>query len=168
MLKLIFVLMIIVYIISCLFLIVVILFQEGKGGGLSGLAGASALGDTFGASAAESTLRRWTRNTAILFIVLSISITLVGAKVVKKASLVDQATSGSTATAQDTREIEPTTGTEPLPPDFPTTAVRTPAPLTTGTAELTTAVTIRIPRTTGTVSVPAEPGLDAAPTTGTN
>ena len=75
------ILMVIVYVICCLFLIIVILGQEGKGGGLSGLMGASALGDTFGATAAESTLRRWTRNTAIAFVVLSLLLTIVGSRV---------------------------------------------------------------------------------------
>jgi len=77
------VLMVIVWIFSCLFLIVVILGQEGKGGGLSGLVGASALGDTLGASAAESTLRRWTRNCAVLFIFLSLILTIIGPRVFK-------------------------------------------------------------------------------------
>ncbi len=79
------VIMVILYVISCLFLIVIILGQEGKGGGLSGLAGASALGDALGASAAESTLRRWTRNCAILFIVLSLGLTLVGSRVFRQS-----------------------------------------------------------------------------------
>jgi len=73
--------MIPVYVVSCLFLILVILGQEGKGGGLSGLMGSSALGEALGASAAEATLRRWTRNCAIIFISLSLLLTIIGSQV---------------------------------------------------------------------------------------
>lgn len=83
--------LVIIYVFVCLFLIVVILGQEGKGGGLSGLLGASALGETLGASTAESVLRRWTRNCAILFIVLSLCLTIVGSRVFTR-SILDGAT----------------------------------------------------------------------------
>ena len=78
-----FYLLLVVYFFVCLFLILVILAQEGKGGGLSGLGGASAIGETFGFGAAGSALRKWTRNIAISFIVLTIVLTFWGEYIAK-------------------------------------------------------------------------------------
>ncbi len=70
--------LLVIYFFACLFLIMVILAQEGKGGGLSGLGGASAIGETFGFGAATAALRKWTRNAAITFIVLTVVLTFWG------------------------------------------------------------------------------------------
>jgi len=70
--------LLVIYFFACLFLIMVILAQEGKGGGLSGLGGATAIGEAFGFGAAGSALRKWTRNAAITFIVLTIVLTFWG------------------------------------------------------------------------------------------
>ncbi|AXA35784.1 MAG: preprotein translocase subunit SecG [Candidatus Hydrogenedentota bacterium] len=78
-----FYLVIIIYFFVCLFLIMVILAQEGKGGGLSGLGGASAIGETFGFGGAATALRKWTRNIAILFIVLTIILTYWGERIAR-------------------------------------------------------------------------------------
>ncbi|MCX7625682.1 MAG: preprotein translocase subunit SecG [Candidatus Sumerlaeaceae bacterium] len=75
--------LLVIYFFACLFLILVILAQEGKGGGLSGLGGASAIGETFGFGAASAALRKWTRNAAIIFIVLTIVLTFWGEMIVK-------------------------------------------------------------------------------------
>lgn len=76
-----FYLVLIIYFFVCLFLILVILGQEGKGGGLSGMVGTAALGETFGFTGAESAMRRWTRNIAILFIVLTVVLTFWGERI---------------------------------------------------------------------------------------
>ncbi|PKO18144.1 preprotein translocase subunit SecG [candidate division BRC1 bacterium HGW-BRC1-1] len=78
--QILFYIVLIVYFLVCLFMILVILSQEGKGGGLSGMMGSSALGETFGFGGASNALRRWTRNVAILFMVLTILITFWGAR----------------------------------------------------------------------------------------
>ncbi|MFP4381180.1 MAG: preprotein translocase subunit SecG [Candidatus Sumerlaeia bacterium] len=62
-------------------LILVVLVQSGKGGGLSGLVGAgSPLGDHLGATGAEKTLNRWTTYFAVGFLVLNIVLVLLGPK----------------------------------------------------------------------------------------
>ena len=76
-----FYLVLIIYFFVCLFLILVILGQEGKGGGLSGMMGSAALGETFGFTGAESAMRRWTRNIAIAFIVLTLVLTFWGERI---------------------------------------------------------------------------------------
>jgi preprotein translocase subunit SecG len=70
--------LLVIYFFACLFLIMVILAQEGKGGGLSGLGGATAIGEAFGFGAASGALRKWTRNAAITFILLTIVLTFWG------------------------------------------------------------------------------------------
>lgn len=70
-----------VYLLASAFLVLVVLVQSGKGGGLSGLVGAgSGLGDTLGATGAEKTLNRWTTYAAVGFICLNILLVAVGGK----------------------------------------------------------------------------------------
>lgn len=83
-------LILIMYFGVCLFLILVILFQSGKGGGIAGMfggGGASPLTDTFGASGAEKTLSKWTTYCAIAFLVFSLAITWLGAKQTRKSKI---------------------------------------------------------------------------------
>ncbi len=79
---------IVVYVLVCGFLILVVLLQSGKGGGLSGLlSGGGGLSDSFGASGAEKTLGRWTTYCAIAFLVISLCLTLLGARHFQKSLL---------------------------------------------------------------------------------
>jgi len=80
-----------IYLIVCLLLIFVILLQSGEGGGLSGLVGSgSSLTETFGAHGAEKTLKRWTAYLAVIFLVLTLSLTYIGAKTIKRTSVLDE------------------------------------------------------------------------------
>ncbi len=75
----------------CLFLILVILMQSGKGGGLSGmLGGGNPLTDALGSSGAEKTLSKWTTICAVCFFVLSLLLTVLAGKLLKPARLSDQ------------------------------------------------------------------------------
>ncbi|MCX7766028.1 MAG: preprotein translocase subunit SecG [Candidatus Sumerlaeia bacterium] len=82
--------LIIGYFFITILLVLVILMQSGKGGGLSGLAGATSLADAFGATGAEKTLKRWTTYLATAFFILSIGLTLIGSSVFKRTSLLQQ------------------------------------------------------------------------------
>ena len=78
--------LILVYVSVCGFLILVVLLQSGKGGGLSGLlSGGGGLSDSFGASGAEKTLSHWTTYCAIAFLVVSLALTLLGARHFQKS-----------------------------------------------------------------------------------
>jgi len=147
--------MVVVYVLSCLFMIVVILGQEGKGGGLSGLIGASALGDTLGASAAESTLRRWTRNSAILFVVLSLGLTIVGARVFTGSPL--DLVGGSVPEEEVTEPTQEAITTKPLTARQPSqTAPPVSEPPTTPIGKATPAPAPKLPAgTPAPVSAPA-------------
>ncbi len=79
-------LLVIAYIAICLFLLGFILLQSGKGGGLSGLAGASPLGDSFGAAGSEKTLSKWTTYCTIAFFILTLVITFLGAQKQRSSS----------------------------------------------------------------------------------
>lgn len=106
-----------IYFFACLFLILVILAQEGKGGGLSGLGGASAIGETFGFGAASEALRKWTRNAAVVFIVLTVVLTFWGEMIVKSRAEKFLRGEGSSAPVAATSPTAPSSpGTAPLTP----------------------------------------------------
>src|ERR1041385_2492876 len=62
----------ILHIVVCLFLILTILLQSGKGGGMGGAFGGSNSGTVFGGSGASSFLRNLTAGAATVFMITSI------------------------------------------------------------------------------------------------
>ena len=62
----------IVYVIVCLFLILVVLLQSGKGGGLGSAFGGGASQQIFGGAGAGNLLTRLTAGSAFLFMALSV------------------------------------------------------------------------------------------------
>lgn len=72
----IFFLALILYVVVCGILVSLILMQEGKGGGLSGVMGAS-MGETFGFGGASKQVRRYTAYCATVFLVFSIVLTFL-------------------------------------------------------------------------------------------
>ena len=63
---------VVLYIIVCLFLIVVVLLQPGKGDGMGSAFGGSSTGSVFGGRGASTVLTKMTTGAAVLFMVLSI------------------------------------------------------------------------------------------------
>jgi len=79
MLMLVFSVLFIIYLVTCLALVLIILNQEPKGGGLGSMFGqGSALGDAFGVGAMQQNLKKFTRNCAFVFFGLSIVLALLG------------------------------------------------------------------------------------------
>lgn len=108
----------------CVLLVLVILAQEGKGGGLSGIAGSSALGETFGFGDAGNAMRRWTRNIAIIFFVMAIILTFWGEH--QTSAITKQFLAGGEApVAQPLQPIAP--GGEQAPEGAATTTEQPPA-----------------------------------------
>lgn len=62
----------VVHVIACLFLILVVLLQQGRGGGLSGLGGGSA--QVFGGRGAGNFMTRLTAICAAVFMLTSLSL----------------------------------------------------------------------------------------------
>lgn len=68
------IILVILYVIACLFLILVVLLQAGKGGGLGSLAGGTS--SVFGGRGAATFLTKLTGFMAAMFMVLSVAISL--------------------------------------------------------------------------------------------
>ena len=71
------VLLIVVYVIICLFLIGVVLLQQGKSADLAGAFGGQGSQTAFGPRGAANLLTRLTTWGAVLFMLLSISLTIL-------------------------------------------------------------------------------------------
>lgn len=94
MLSFLFWLLFFIWVIASAVLVLVVLVQSGKGGGLSGLVGAgSSLGDSLGATGAERTLNRWTTYCAIAFMGITILLGVIGPHIY--GTLLDEARSSS-------------------------------------------------------------------------
>lgn len=68
------------FIVLCLFLILIVLLQPGKSGGLGGLGGGSAsaaISETLGATQAEKSLSRWTTWGMGVFFVMCLLLTFM-------------------------------------------------------------------------------------------
>ncbi len=113
------------YIIACLFLIGVVLLQQGKGADLAGAFGVG--GGTqaaFGARGATTLLHRLTTWAFVGFIVLSLTISVIQARGDRSSVL-----SGVTPKKPAAATLPPATGA-PAPQPIPVSAV--PAPATPG------------------------------------
>ncbi|MBN1902868.1 preprotein translocase subunit SecG [Candidatus Sumerlaeota bacterium] len=105
----------------CFFLILIILLQSGKGGGLSGmLGGSNPLTDTLGSSGAEKTLNKWTTVCAVGFFIMALLLTAMGSRVMKPSRLSDQLKSSAApatapATAPTSTESQSNTVTVTTP-----------------------------------------------------
>jgi len=71
--------LIVIHVIACLVLVVVILLQAGKGGGLSEAFGAGSSSTIFGTSASKF-LQRITAICAALFLITSLSLTVLSSR----------------------------------------------------------------------------------------
>lgn len=102
------------FIFSCLWLILVILMQEGKSGGMAGMESASqtpgALTDAFGAGGAQKTLFRVTGWSAGIFFFIALTLTVLGNYRERAVTLLDLDDGEETrATAPGVTESEPVT-----------------------------------------------------------
>ncbi len=73
-------LLMVLHVFVCLFLILLVLFQSDKGGGLAGALGGMGSGAAFSGTSAESAITKLTRWTAIALFVVIISINILAGK----------------------------------------------------------------------------------------
>ncbi|HPB30734.1 MAG TPA: preprotein translocase subunit SecG [Candidatus Sumerlaeota bacterium] len=111
-----------IFFLACMFLLLVILLQSGKGGGLSGMLGGAnnPLTDTLGAGAAEKTLNKWTGIAAALFFIIALLLTLQGNRVFKRVRLSDRLKAEAApevVTTQPDEAAPATPGTENATPN---------------------------------------------------
>jgi preprotein translocase subunit SecG len=122
-----------IYVIVCVFLILVVLLQQGKGADVSAAFGASSSQTTFGARGATTLLERITTWSFVAFSVLAITISLMQARprssvlakakagVPAKAALPASAPGAAPATAPVTA---PVTAPAPAGPAAPATSAK--------------------------------------------
>jgi preprotein translocase subunit SecG len=103
-----------IYVIVCVFLILVVLLQQGKGADVSAAFGASSSQTTFGARGATTLLERITTWSFVAFSVLAVTISLMQAR--PRGSVLSK-----------TRAVSPAKPASPLPSSAPVAAPPAPA-----------------------------------------
>lgn len=116
-------LLIILHILVCLFLIVVVLLQSGKAGDISSAFGGMGSQTAFGPRSGATLLTRATTTSAVLFMVTSLSLTILSSRSDNTGTVLDRVGSGAESTqqppvTQTTPQFGPSDGTAP-PPESP-------------------------------------------------
>ena len=70
----------ILHVVVCLFLMLTVLLQQGKGGGMGGAFGGSNAGSVFGGAGASSFLRRLTAVAATVFMLTSMVLAFIASR----------------------------------------------------------------------------------------
>ena len=126
-----FFLALVVYVLVCVVLVSLILMQEGKGGGLSGVMGSS-MGETFGFGGASKQIRKYTAVCAGVFLVLTIILTFLAESALRNTT--SQFLAGGAGPAAVTPAAgtapAPATGVAPATGEAPTPGQVAPAPAT--------------------------------------
>ena len=114
-----------VYVIVCVFLILVVLLQQGKGADVSAAFGASSSQTTFGARGATTLLERITTWSFVAFSVLAVAISLIQAR--PRSSVLAKAKGGTPAKASvpaPAPVTAPVTAPAPAVPAAPATSAK--------------------------------------------
>lgn len=81
----------VIHVLVCAFLVVTVLLQSGKGGGLAGAFGGGGTQAVFGGRGAATFLSRATTVLAICFMLTSLTMTVIGGSGARKSALATQA-----------------------------------------------------------------------------
>jgi len=112
------VLLVILYVLVCIFLILVVLLQQGKGADLAGAFGGGGSQTSFGPRSASNIMHRLTTVSFVLFVVMSLALAILSGKQrssvmesveVPAAETTETGTTGGAA-APITTEAEPAAG----------------------------------------------------------
>jgi preprotein translocase subunit SecG len=74
------VLLVILYVLVCIFLILVVLLQQGKGADLAGTFGGGGSQTSFGPRSASNIMHRLTTGSFVLFVVMSLALAILSGK----------------------------------------------------------------------------------------
>jgi preprotein translocase subunit SecG len=101
------VLLVILYVLVCLFLIMVVLLQQGKGADLAGAFGGGGSQTSFGPRGTTNIMHRMTTGAFILFVVLCLTLTILSGK--RRTSVMEDVPVAVPVEASETTET-----TEPM------------------------------------------------------
>ena len=79
--------LVVIYVLVCIFLVLVVLLQQGKGADLAGAFGGGGSQTSFGPRSASNIMHRMTTGSFILFVVLSLALAILSGK--QGASVMD-------------------------------------------------------------------------------
>jgi preprotein translocase subunit SecG len=96
--------MVIIYVLVCVFLILVVLLQQGKGADLAGAFGGGGSQTSFGPRTSTNIMHRLTTISFVVFVVLSMGLAILAGKH-RKDTVMNEA--AVTATATPTEQGEP-------------------------------------------------------------
>ena len=102
-----------IYVLVCIFLILVVLLQQGKGADVASAFGASSSQTTFGARGATTLLEKITTWSFVAFSVLAVTISLLQAR---PKSTVIQSQKGAKAAPAAPAPAVPAAPAQPVPP----------------------------------------------------
>jgi preprotein translocase subunit SecG len=120
-----------VHVLSCLFLIAVVLLQQGKGQDLASAFGGGGTQTAFGPRGSATVLSRATTILAGVFMVTSLTLSVLRPS---RSSVLDQVPQATEAPAAATTPA-PTSAATPAPPGGPTAPAEAPAPTTPAAPE---------------------------------
>ncbi len=111
------IILVIVYVLVCLFLVMVVLLQQGKGADLAGAFGGGGSQASFGPRSATNIMHRMTTLSFVLFVVLSMTLAILSGKSRKSVmedvpeappvAAVQVETGGTDGSSMDTTEEAP-------------------------------------------------------------
>jgi preprotein translocase subunit SecG len=120
--------LIVVYVIVCVFLVLTVLLQQGKGAEIGAVFGSS---DTiFGSAGPASFLHKITSGLAVLFMVLALVLTYLSAHRVEDSIMQDAEVTTSPVTTEPVEIPEATETVETTETVIPETVETAPAPVT--------------------------------------
>jgi preprotein translocase subunit SecG len=108
-------LLIILYVLVCLFLILVVLLQQGKGADLAGAFGGGGSQTSFGPRGTANIMHRMTTVSFVLFVVLSMTLAILSGK--RHGSVMESVTVATPTPVASEPAAEPALAAPPPPAD---------------------------------------------------
>ncbi len=98
------VLLVIFYVLVCIFLVLVVLLQQGKGADLAGAFGGGGSQTSFGPRSASNIMHRMTTVSFVLFVVLSLALAILSGK--QRSSVMESVEAPVVPVIEETVEME--------------------------------------------------------------
>jgi len=117
--------LIIIHIIVCIALIMIVLFQTGKGADMGAAFGGGSSQTLFGSTGASTFLGKMTTVAAVIFMLTSLSLAYMATNRIKDSIMTDK----KAPIEQQATQTEPETSSQPIP------AAETPQPVKSDKAE---------------------------------